>query len=121
MSNTLTYKDFEGTVEFSREDMVFHGKVLGINGLVTFEGDSVKQLTKAFHESVDDYLKTCRKLKVNPEKNYKGSFNVRVKPGIHRLAVLRSAAMKISLNRFIELIIEKEVLNPKKGTHVTRS
>ena len=54
--NTLTYKGYIGSVSFSEKDNVFFGKIEGINGLVNFEGESVKELTEAFHEAVDDYL-----------------------------------------------------------------
>ena len=57
--NTMTYKGYLGSVAFSQKDNVFFGKIEGINGLVNFEGESVKELTEAFHEAVDDYLAYC--------------------------------------------------------------
>ena len=45
--NTLTYKGYIGSVAFSEKDNVFFGKIEGINGLVNFEGESVKELTNA--------------------------------------------------------------------------
>ena len=54
--NTLTYKGYIGSVNYSDKDQVFFGKIEGIDGLVNFEGESVKELTEAFHEAVDDYL-----------------------------------------------------------------
>ena len=59
--NTMTYKGYIGSVAYSEKDQVFFGKVEGINGLVNFEGESVKELTEAFHEAVDDYLAYCEK------------------------------------------------------------
>ena len=59
MMNTLTYKGYIGTVNFSDKDNVFFGKIEGIDGLVNFEGESVKELTNAFHQAVDDYLEYC--------------------------------------------------------------
>ncbi|CAN5437693.1 hypothetical protein BH09BAC3_BH09BAC3_35900 [soil metagenome] len=56
MKNLLEFKDYTGSVEFSAEDQVFFGKIVGIRDVVTFEGVTVKELTKAFHESVNDYL-----------------------------------------------------------------
>lgn len=61
MNNTITYKNYIGTVEYSQEDDIFHGKINGINDLVTFEGDSVSKLKSAFKEAVEDY-RTLRKL-----------------------------------------------------------
>lgn len=59
--NTLKYKDFLGSVAFSEDDNVFFGKIEGIDGLVNFEGESVTELTNAFHEAVDDYLAYCER------------------------------------------------------------
>ena len=63
--NTLTYKGYIGSVSFSEKDNVFFGKIEGINGLVNFEGESVKELTGAFHNAVDDYLEYCVRKKVS--------------------------------------------------------
>jgi predicted HicB family RNase H-like nuclease len=109
MKNVLEYKGYSGTVEFSAEDEVFFGKLAGIKDVVTFEADSVLKLKKAFREAVDDYLSTCTELEKDPEKEFKGSFNVRIKPSIHRLAVIKSSTLKISLNKFVEQVLEKEV------------
>jgi predicted HicB family RNase H-like nuclease len=58
---------------------------------------------------VDNYLLTCKKQGKNPDKEFKGNFNVRLKPKVHRLVAIRSAALKISLNKFVENVLEKEV------------
>ena len=68
--NTLTYKDFVGSVAFSEEDNLFFGKIEGIDGLVNFEGESVSELTNAFHEAVDDYLAYCEEEGIKPHKSY---------------------------------------------------
>lgn len=109
MKNVLEYKGYSGTVEFSAEDEVFFGKLAGIKDVVSFEADSVTKLKKAFREAVDDYLQTCAKFDKTPEKEFKGSFNVRIKPSVHRLAVIKSSSLKMSLNRFVEQVLEKEV------------
>ena len=57
--NTLKYKGLIGSVAFSEVDNVFFGKIEGIEALVNFEGESVSELTNAFHEAVDDYLAYC--------------------------------------------------------------
>jgi predicted HicB family RNase H-like nuclease len=81
--NTLRYKGFIGSVNFSEEDSVFFGKIEGINGMVNFEGQSVQELTEAFHGAVDDYLAYCEEEGVQPHKSYSGSLNVRLTPEIH--------------------------------------
>lgn len=76
---------------------------------MTFEADnSVTKLRKAFKEAVEDYIETCKSLNNDLDTKFKGSFNVRVKPKIHRLAAMKSAALKMSLNQFIEKAKEKE-------------
>lgn len=54
--NTLRYKDYIGSVDFSEADNVFFGKIEGIGALVNYEGDSVEELKNSFREAVDDYL-----------------------------------------------------------------
>jgi predicted HicB family RNase H-like nuclease len=109
MKNVLEHKGYTGTVEFNAEDEVFFGKLNGIRDVVSFEADSVIKLKKAFKDAVEDYIETCSKLGKDPDKEFKGSFNVRIKPRLHRLAVIKSTAMKISLNQFVEQVIAKEV------------
>lgn len=110
MKNTLQYKGYSAIVEFSAEDEVFFGRLLGIRDVVTFEANNVAKLKKAFKEAVDDYLDTCKRIGKEPDKEYKGNFNVRVKPDIHRMAVAKSKALRISLNQWIERVLEKEVM-----------
>ena len=111
MSNVLKYKDYRGQVEYSDEDSTFYGKILGINDLVTFEGSTVEELKSAFIESVDDYLETCLELGKNPDKEYKGQFNVRIPVKLHKLAVRKAAIKHISLNKFVETALRKALQN----------
>ena len=110
MKNVLEYKGYTGSVEFSAEVSVFFGKVIGIKDVVTFEAETVKKLIKEFNAAVNDYLDTCALLGKKPDKEFKGSFNVRLKPHLHRLAVIKSTRMKIPLNTLVERALEKEVL-----------
>ena len=56
MNNTIQYKGYIGSVEFSEDDAIFYGKVLGIRSLISYEGDNATDLINDFHEAVDDYL-----------------------------------------------------------------
>ncbi|MBQ9417268.1 MAG: type II toxin-antitoxin system HicB family antitoxin [Bacteroidales bacterium] len=107
--NTISYKGFFGTVAFSEEDGVFFGKIEGINGLVNFEGESVKELTEAFHEAVDDYLSYCESEGIAPERSYTGVLNVRLSPAVHRRAALQARRSGVSLNAFIRDAVEQKV------------
>ncbi len=109
MSNYIHYRDYTGSIEFSEEDEVFHGKVIGIKSLILFEGDSVKTLIEDFHNAVDEYLEFCEKNGRQPEKPFKGSFNIRIKPELHRQAALAASARGISLNSFVEDAIRQTV------------
>ena len=108
--NTLTYKDYIGSVSFSAEDEVFYGKIEHINDLITFESENAHELKKAFEEAVDDYLAFCAEKAIQPEKPFKGSFNVRIKPAIHKLAYQKAIQSGMSLNKFIETTLEKELI-----------
>jgi predicted HicB family RNase H-like nuclease len=105
MNNVLEYKGYIGSVEFSSEDRVFFGKVVGINDLITFEGESVQELEGAFHEMVDDYLQTCKQLGKEPEKTYKGTFNVRLPSELHKKAALLASRRNLSLNQFVKFAL----------------
>jgi len=107
--NTLNYKDYIGSVSFSAEDEVFYGKIEHINDLIVFESADAHNLKKAFEEAVDDYISFCKEKGVKPDKPFKGSFNVRVKPSIHKLVYQKAIQQGISLNKFIEATLEKEL------------
>ena len=111
MKDVLTYKGFTGTVHFSAEDNVFHGKIEGIDDLVTFGGHSVEELIKAFHNEVDDYIALCKEMGKEPIRSYKGSFNVRISPEMHRKAVEKATKKGLSLNQFVQKAIEKELVH----------
>jgi predicted HicB family RNase H-like nuclease len=105
MKDYITYKEYIGTVNFSDEDEVFYGKVHGINDLISFEGKSVKELKHSFEESIDDYLATCKEHNKQPNKTFKGSFNVRVSTELHRKASFIASKKSISLNDFVKRAI----------------
>ncbi len=109
MSNTMKYKDYIGSVEFSESDGVFFGKVMGIRALISYEGETAKDLVDDFHGAVDDYLALCEDQGVEPEKAYKGSFNVRISPELHRSAAVYAAAHNMSLNSFVETAVNHEL------------
>lgn len=107
--NTLSYKGYIGSVNFSEKDNVFFGKTEGINGLVNFEGESVKELTAAFHEAVDDYLAYCEDEGIQPHKSYSGTLNVRITPEIHSQVAILAKRTGLSINAFIKQALEKQI------------
>jgi predicted HicB family RNase H-like nuclease len=109
MKDVLQYKDFIGSVHFSAEDDVFFGKIEGISDLITFEGTHVNELKESFQEAVDDYIEICMQTRKPLQKPYKGNFNVRVAPELHKKAVQKSLILGISLNKLVQKAIEKVV------------
>ena len=107
--NTLQYKDYIGSVEFSEADGVFFGKIEGINAVVTFEGESVQELTAAFHEAVDDYLILCEEEGLEPHKSYSGAVNLRLTPDLHSRVSTVAKQAGLSINAFIRRAIENQI------------
>lgn len=107
--NTLKYKDFIGSVAFSEKDNIFFGRIEGIDALVNFEGESVAELTEAFHEAVEDYLSYCDQEGIEPHKSYSGSLNVRISPDTHSRVAYLAKQAGVSINAFIKSAVEKQV------------
>lgn len=107
--NTITYKGFLGTVNFSAKDGVFFGKIEGIDGLVNFEGESVSELTEAFHEAVDDYIEYCKEEGIEAHKSYTGNLNVRISPETHSKVAVLAKQMGISINAFIKNAVDSQI------------
>ena len=116
MNNMLEYKGYYGTVELSGTDNVLFGKVIGVNSLISYEGDSVQSLRDDFQGAVDEYLEMCAENGIEPEKTYKGSFNVRVSPELHKTLALVSASRGQTLNSAVEEAIKHYVNNGAKKT-----
>lgn len=111
MSNTMEYKGYVGSVEFSEEDCIFFGKVMGIRALLSYEGGTAEELVSDFHGAVDDYLAMCEAEGKEPEKAFKGSFNVRISPELHKKLVVRATAQQMSLNSYVEQTLANSVVN----------
>jgi len=109
MKNVLTYKGYIGSVNFSSDDNVFFGKLVGINDLITFEGETVQELKDAFHYMVDEHIKDCEEEKIPAEKSYRGSFNIRLSPDLHRRAAIFAKIHGTSLNTFVKESIENRL------------
>jgi predicted HicB family RNase H-like nuclease len=107
MNNTIQYKGYVGSVEFSEDDGCFFGKVMGVRSLISYEGENARELLDDFHGAVDDYLEKCKSEGKEPEVAFKGSFNVRLSPELHKQIFIYSTEHQISMNRYIEEVLEK--------------
>ncbi len=109
MKDMMRYKEYYGSVHYSDDDQVFHGKIEFIRNLVTYEGTDVKNLRAAFEEAVDDYLELCKEEGKEPETSLKGSFNIRTGPDLHRKAMLLAKSKGTNLNTVVTEALEKYI------------
>lgn len=109
-NNILEYRGYYAALEFSVEDCAIIGKVIGLNDTLAFDCDSSDKVEQEFHNLIDDYIETCVRLGKEPDKSYKGSFNIRISPELHRKAALKAFSENISLNEFVEEAIQRNVV-----------
>jgi len=107
MKDMMTYQNFVGSVHYSDEDRIFYGKVEHIRSLISYEGTDVDSLRQAFEESVDEYLEQCAQEGREPERAFKGTFNVRTGSDLHRRAVVYAKERGINLNNLVKEALEK--------------
>lgn len=107
MKNTMEYRSYIGSVEFSEEDCLLFGKVQGVRTLISYEGQTAKELLEDFHAAVNEYLQLCSEQGIAPEQSYKGSFNVRISPQLHRDIAIAAMTQNISMNACIEKLLIK--------------
>ena len=110
MNNTMIYKGYIGSVEFSEEDCIFYGSLQGIKSLVDYDGATAKELIEDFHNAVDNYLEVCTAEGVEPERPYKGSFNIRISPDLHKKAAIYAINHNVSLNSVVEQALQKALV-----------
>ena len=84
----MEYKGYLSRIEFDDEANIFHGEVINIRDVITFQGKSVDELRKAFEDSVEDYLAFCAERGEEPNKPFSGRFTVRLSPEQHRKVIL---------------------------------
>ncbi len=101
MSKYFEYKGYYATVDYSYTDKVLFGKIEGIQDLVNFESSDGNEVENAFHEAVDDYLAFCGEVGKNPNKPYKGSFNIRISPEMHKSLALEAFKCGKNLNQIV--------------------
>lgn len=97
----MEYKGYIGKVEFDDEAAIFHGEVVNTRDVITFQGESVSELTQAFHDSVDDYLAFCKERGEAPDKPFSGQFVTRISPELHRQVNVAAAVSGKSLNAWV--------------------
>lgn len=98
----MKYKGYEGSITFDDDAEIFHGEVINTKDVITFQGSSVKELKKAFKDSVEDYLAYCEKRGEEPEKPFSGNLVIRIDPELHKKLAIQAKKKRKSLNALIE-------------------
>ena len=105
----LTHNGYIGSIEVSLEDACLHGRILFIDDLVTYEGESIPEIRSAFQDAVDRYLAHCKRVGKSANKPYSGTFNVRIGSELHSKAAKVAHMKKINLNEFVKQAIQAAI------------
>ena len=97
----MKYKGYIAAINYDDDDKIFWGEVIGTKDIISFHGSSVTELEDRFHIYIDEYIDTCEKQGIDPEKNYSGNFNIRIEPNEHKIAAMCAALENISLNQYV--------------------
>ncbi len=108
-ANTIEYKGYIGTVEYDDEAGIFHGEVINLRDVITFQGECVGELRNALRDSVEDYLEFCAERGEEPEKPFSGNLPLRIDPELHRKIYIEARRQGKSLNRWINEALEREL------------
>ena len=97
----MKYKGYEAVVSVDDEQGIFHGEVINIRDVITFQGQSFSELKQAFIESVEDYLEFCAQRREEPDKPFSGRFVVRIDPELHKQIYIKAKQEGKSLNTWV--------------------
>ncbi len=104
----MQYKGYTGRVEFDDGADLFHGEVIGLRDVITFQGRTVAEVKRAFRDSVDDYLAFCAKRGEEPEKPFTGKLMLRLSPDLHRRVYVAAKQAGTSLNAWMTQTLAHE-------------
>lgn len=107
--STMHYNGYEAVVDFDEEAEIFHGEVINMRDVITFQGTSAAELKQALAESVEDYIAFCKERGEEPEKPFSGQFVVRTDPKIHKAVSSAAQREGISLNKWVSTALERAV------------
>jgi len=105
----MHYKKYFGRIEYDDKAKIFHGEVIGLKDVITFQGTTVDEIEKSFKDSIDDYLSWCKERGDTPEKPYSGKFNLRIPPKLHAALVAHAELENTSLNIYIRETLQKAI------------
>ena len=102
----MKYRGYVGEVDYDDDAGIFHGEVVNLRDVITFQGKTVDELRQAFRDSVDDYLEFCAQRNEEPEKPFSGKFVVRIPPELHRRVYTRAKMAGKSLNSWVSDVLK---------------
>lgn len=104
--NTMNHRGYTARIEFDERDNIFVGRVLGLRTMISFHGETVKELRKQFAAAIDEFLRDCEQQGVRPEKPASGRILLRIPPEVHGAALVAAQAAGKSLNQWAAEVIE---------------
>lgn len=107
--NTMNHRGYTARIEFDERDNIFVGRVLGLRTMISFHGETVKELRKQFAAAIDEFLRDCEQQGVRPEKPTSGRILLRIPPEVHGAALVAAQAAGKSLNQWATEVIEGAV------------
>lgn len=114
MSSMMEYKGYHASIKYDSDDNIFVGEVFGIRDSLNFHGSSVNELREMFEQSIDNYMEICRVIGKEPDKEFKGTFNVRISPELHKKVAFAAAQQEITLNQYVVKALEQSFEEAKE-------
>ncbi len=105
----MEYKGYIGEVEFDDEAGIFHGEVINIRDVITFEGETVEELRQAFKDSIEDYLAWCAERNEDPEQPFSGQVVVHIPPELHRKIYTQARMVDKNLDNWVSEVLKAAV------------
>ncbi len=112
MINAMSYKGYTASMVFDAEDKVIVGRVLDIDDIISFHGESVAEFQSNFQAVIEDYLAASQALGSAPEKPASGKLMLRIAPEVHAAALKAAALSGTSLNKWAERALGKAARTP---------
>ncbi len=109
----LKYRGYEAKIRYSAEDEGLVGEILYINDVIHFFGKNHQEVLLAFHEAVDSYLALCEERGEAPNRPFKGSFNIRISPELHKELIRKADHLNVSLNQMVASALEQFISHGK--------
>jgi len=113
----MVHKGYKGHFEYDESADIFHGQVIGIRDVVTFQGRSIDELKTALEDSIDDYLEMCEQEQKSPDKPFSGKFSLRLTPELHSSVSESAILTHKSINTWIIDAVESVLQQQESKNH----